>query len=136
LRLFPSLAIIPNVGEDSVNSQNQTPIAWGFLGADGSLTSLHIEQAYRGKGLARLLTKKLFKEGGYEAARLDGVGAEEDTERGEANQERDMAQRWCHADVALDNKSSRGLCRGLGGEEGWVVYWLRIKIGIFGCLSS
>jgi hypothetical protein len=26
----------------------------------------------------------------------------------------------------LNNESSRAVCRGLGGKEGWIVHWIRI----------
>lgn len=35
-------------------------IAWAFLGPDGSLTTLHVEPAFRGRGIAKVLTRRLF----------------------------------------------------------------------------
>lgn len=44
-------------GEDTPRGEL---IAWAFLGPDGSLTTLHVEPAFRGQGLAKMLTRRLF----------------------------------------------------------------------------
>ncbi|KAF4976590.1 hypothetical protein FZEAL_6768 [Fusarium zealandicum] len=79
-----------------------TPVSWAFLGwflstlslflltrlgFDGSLVSLHCEEPYRRRGLAKALAAKLFREKMLEFAD-DG---------------------WCSADVAPDNDGSRGM---------------------------
>jgi hypothetical protein len=111
LALLPSLAIFRTDEDDGA------PIAWAFLGLDGSLTSLHTEEECRGRGLANMLVSKLFREGGHPDS---PAGA-----RSATVEKDDKA--WFHADTALDNASSRAVCRALGGQEGWVVHWIRIK---------
>jgi ribosomal protein S18 acetylase RimI-like enzyme len=110
LGLLPSIAIFP----DSVDGKDTAPIAWSFLGPDASLSSLHVEPEWRGKGLAKKLAAKLFREG---SVGVFGAEGDEDV--------------WAHADVALGNSQSRGVCKSLGGVEKWQVYWLRIDLGRF-----
>jgi ribosomal protein S18 acetylase RimI-like enzyme len=117
LALFPSLAIF----RDDID--NGDPVAWAFLGADGSLTSLHTEPEYRGKGLAKILSGKLFREGGFLDNNIDTMLTA--ANKGERYTSEEA---WFHANVALNNKSSRRVCEGLGGKESWVVYWIRIDI--------
>ncbi|MCJ1316604.1 hypothetical protein MMC15_001925 [Xylographa vitiligo] len=85
-------------------------VAWAFLGPDGSLTSLHVEPEWRGRGLGKLVTRRLFGllGRGEGEAGFEGVGEGEE---------------WCHSDVATDNAGSIGVARGLGGEEGWECFW-------------
>jgi len=101
---LPSLAIYPGTNDPD-------PIAWSFLGPDGSLSSLHVESEWRGRGLARKLAARLFAEG-MKVYWGDG--------------DRD---KWAHADVAVDNAASNGVCRGLAGEYKFHVCWVRINIG-------
>lgn len=114
LALLPSLALFP-VTKEGEKEGDIRPVAWSFLGPDASLSSLHCEPAYRGKGFAKVLAGKLFREGGYgdEAKDMD-----EEVEGG----------RWAHADVTLDNVSSQGVCKGLGGEGAWNVVWIRVDL--------
>ncbi|RFU25339.1 hypothetical protein B7463_g10998, partial [Scytalidium lignicola] len=95
--LLPSAAVVSKTG---------SPIAWGFLGPDGSLTSLHCEEEYRGKGLAKAVAQKLFRE------RVKDFGPDG----------------FCHADVAEDNMRSQGVCRSLKGSAVWTTYWTWIDI--------
>ncbi|KIW03900.1 uncharacterized protein PV09_04743 [Verruconis gallopava] len=107
LTLLPSMAIFPDDGE------NHAPIAWAFLGPDGSLISLHTEPEFRGKGFAKSLASKLFREGDFVTQTKSNPA---------------YSTVWYHADVALDNNSSRRVCKGLGGEEAWIVYWIRVDL--------
>jgi hypothetical protein len=43
------------------HGERETPVGWGFLGKDASISSLHTEAEFRGKGLAVLLTMELLK---------------------------------------------------------------------------
>ncbi|CZR50582.1 uncharacterized protein PAC_00456 [Phialocephala subalpina] len=92
-----TMTLLPSV---AITFHNE-PIAWGFLGPDGSLTSLHCEEEYRGKGLAKAVALKLFRE--Y----TPHFGLE----------------RLQHADVAVDNLRSQGVCKSLKGVSSWKVYW-------------
>jgi len=46
--------------EKEGDTQRGELIAWAFLGPDGSLTTLHVEPEFRGKGIAKMLTRRLF----------------------------------------------------------------------------
>jgi hypothetical protein len=113
LALLPSLALFPVTKE---GEEEAGPIAWAFLGPDGSLSSLHCEPEYRGKGFAKVLARKLFREGGF-------GGKVKHLEQYEVD-----GGRWAHADVAVDNLSSQGVCKGLGGEGAWNVVWVRVDL--------
>jgi ribosomal protein S18 acetylase RimI-like enzyme len=82
---------------------NRQPVAWGFLGKDASLTSLHVEPRHRGKGLAGDVTRKLF------AMQDEVFGA---------------GTRLGHADVFESNSASRRVMEKLGGRSTWVVVWV------------
>jgi hypothetical protein len=109
LSLLPSLAVFP--------TDSDTPIAWAFLGPDGSLATLHTEHDYRGRGLAKAVTAKLFNE------KRKLFDEEEGKEEGG----------WLgHANVAIDNVQSSAVAKSLGGVPGWIVYWVRVDLGKFG----
>ena len=55
-----TLSILPNLG--IFPKESDSPISWAFVGLDASLTTLHVETEWRGKGLAKAVTTKLFKE--------------------------------------------------------------------------
>ncbi|KAI1333351.1 hypothetical protein F5Y16DRAFT_11232 [Xylariaceae sp. FL0255] len=82
---------------------NGKPIAWAFLGPDSSLSSLHCEEPYRGKGIAKAVAIKILrdhlKEYGNESP---GYG-------------------W--ADVDPANTQSQGVCRSLRGQVRWQISW-------------
>ncbi|KAL0932118.1 GNAT family protein [Colletotrichum truncatum] len=92
LLTFPSLVL---------KLADGTPIAWSFLGTDGSLSSLHCEEPYRKRGYAKALAAKLIKRSTIEYG-PDG---------------------WGSADVAPDNLGSRGMCKSLGGKHAWNCSW-------------
>lgn len=114
LALLPSLALFPATKEGE-KEEDISPVAWSFLGPDASLSSLHCEPEFRGKGFAKVLARKLFREGGFGDEAKD---TEEEIDSG----------RWAHADVALDNVSSQAVCKGLGGEGAWNVVWIRVDL--------
>jgi ribosomal protein S18 acetylase RimI-like enzyme len=111
LRKLPSVAIYPT-------ETSSEPIAWGFLGLDASLTTLHVEPAYRGLGLAKSLSLKLFSED-------MGTYCQHDPTFTEATH---VMGSYAHADVAVDNKSSQGVCEGLGGKWYFEVFWIRVDL--------
>ncbi|RBR11646.1 uncharacterized protein FIESC28_08873 [Fusarium coffeatum] len=90
-----------------IKLEDGTPISWAFLGFDGSLVSLHCEEPYRRRGLAKALAAKLFRERSLEFAD-DG---------------------WCCADVAPDNDGSRGMCKRLNGKPYWRISWVLLYVG-------
>lgn len=103
-----TLAVLPNLA--IFETETDRPVDWAFVGLDGSLTTLHTEQEWRGKGLAKMLTTKLFKE---KMGRFWEEGV----------------PRLAHGYVIDGNKESEGMCRSLGGVSEWQVYWLRVDLG-------
>lgn len=102
-----TLAILPNLGIFAADSD--APIGWAFIGLDASLTSLHVEPVWRGKGLAKAITTKLFRQ---KMDRFRGDGK----------------KHLAHGYVINGNKESEGMCRSLGGTSDWEVYWLRVDL--------
>lgn len=92
-------------------------IAWAYIGVDGSLSSLHVEPEHRGKGLAKAACRKLFRDLGVDPRGMGFLEVEGDAMEG-----------WAHSDVALENKESAGVARGLGGREGWRVRWVSVDL--------
>lgn len=106
LATVPSVAIFPS-------EPDSAPIAWCFLGVDGSLMTLHVEPEHRGRGLAKAATFKLWTE-------KFGAFDEEEGKRPEG---------WlAHSDVHVANKESAGVARSLGGVEGWMSWWVRVDL--------
>jgi hypothetical protein len=103
LERLPNLAVFPAEPADAA------PVAWAFVGLDGSLTTLHTEASHRRMGLAMTLTAKLFRE-------EMGVFWEEGMER------------LAHGNVAVGNEASASMCRRLGGKSVGEVYWIRVDL--------
>ncbi|KAI0890076.1 uncharacterized protein GGS22DRAFT_183427 [Annulohypoxylon maeteangense] len=95
--LLPSMAVYRDDG---------TPIAWAFLGPDSSLSSLHCEEEWRGKGFAKAVAVNIFRE---RLKDFDDDG-------------------HCWANVAPDNPKSQRVCKSLGGKVAWAVSWSRIDL--------
>ncbi|KAF3001397.1 hypothetical protein E8E13_007142 [Curvularia kusanoi] len=93
-------------------------VAWTFLGLDGSLTTLHTEPEWRGKGVARTVAASIIGE--Y----APGLAVDE---HGTA---------WSHADVYVGNVQSESVCNGLGGKAMWKHYWVRIDLAKAGSLAK
>ncbi|KAH8750954.1 hypothetical protein F5882DRAFT_75745 [Hyaloscypha sp. PMI_1271] len=85
----------------SIESSTCIPIAWAFLGPDGSLKLLHCEEEYRGRGFAKAVALKLFNDNAVDLVQ-DGL---------------------YHADVAVENLQSQGVCKSLKGTAEWTTYW-------------
>jgi hypothetical protein len=96
--------------------ENSVPVGWGFLGKDASLTSLHTEPEHRGKGLAVLLSKELFRR---QNEHFRSLG---DEEGGPAEVE------WAHADVAANNAASRKVMEKIGGQVQWETCWIEVEL--------
>lgn len=104
LAILPSLAIFPS-GSDQ-------PISWAFVGLDGSLTTLHVEPEYRGKGLAKAITAKLFRE-----------------KMGAFKEPHGTPVKVAHSVVIVGNEASSRVAQSLGGRSDWEIYWVRIDLG-------
>ena len=102
-----TLAVLPNVGIFTKDSEQ--PISWAFVGLDASLTTLHVEEEWRGKGLAKATTTKLFQE------KMDMFWEE-------------GLPKLAHGYVIVGNEESSGMCRSLGGKSNWECYWLRVDL--------
>lgn len=85
----------------AVYQSDGTPIAWVILGPDSSLSNLHCEEEWRGKGFAKAAAVKILRE------RLKEYDDDE----------------HCWADVAPDNPKSQRVCKSLGGKVAWSVSW-------------
>ena len=86
-------------------------VAWTFLGVDGSLTTVHTEEEWRGRGIAKAVAVRIMREHAGEIA-VDGEG-----------------NAWAHADVYVGNVQSESVCRSLGGKADASILWCRIDIG-------
>ena len=101
----------------AVFDEKERPIAWSFLGLDGSLTFLETDPEWRGKGIAKAIASKIFREN------APGLAMDE------------QGNAWAHADVYEGNVQSASVCRSLGGQVSWTLFWLRIDVGKAGQLS-
>ena len=92
-------------------------VGWGFVGKDGSLSSLHTEVEHRGRGLAMGVARELMRrsEGWFDVTR----GRTVRVERGDC---------WVHSDVSEDNMSSWRVMEKLGGKKMWRVSWIEIDL--------
>jgi len=104
-----TLRTLPRIAVYDVSAQDG-PVAWAFLGVDGSLSTLHVEEKYRGKGVARAVAVRLW----------------------ETNLEvftgKDGDEKWASADVATYNRESNAVCKALGGKVAYIDYWLRVDV--------
>lgn len=106
-----TLARLPNLAIFSKDDPaDAAPVAWAFVGLDGSLTTLHTEVEYRRLGLGMKLSAKLFRE---EMERFWEEGVE----------------RLAHGNVMVGNGASAGMCRNLGGRDWGEVYWVCVDLG-------
>ncbi|KAI8940227.1 hypothetical protein NX059_003931 [Plenodomus lindquistii] len=99
------------------DEDNGAIVAWTFIGLDGSLTTLHTEEDYRGKGIAKAVAANIIKQYASESA-IDAQG-----------------DAWSHADVYVDNVQSAIVCKSLGGIPLWKCFWLRVDLSVAGDLA-
>ncbi|KAK0734249.1 hypothetical protein B0T26DRAFT_634906 [Lasiosphaeria miniovina] len=93
-----TLLTLPNT---VVRLDDGIPIAWAFLGLDGTTKTLHVEEPYRRRGLAKAVAAKLMR------AHLKDYGDDG----------------WGGADVSVANLKSQAACKSIGGTLGWVLSW-------------
>ncbi|KAG8527051.1 uncharacterized protein KY384_008480 [Bacidia gigantensis] len=156
-REVPTLRQLGNVGirrlDDSGDGEGEL-VAWGFLSPDGSLSSLHVEDEHRGKGLAKGVCRRLLerlREGsgavGFEPLLPGDDGSSRGKEafaegtalvyekRSEEPQssvmevKRSQADGWAHSDIAEGNIESAGVAKAVGGSEGWRIHWVAVDLG-------
>ncbi|KAB8213950.1 hypothetical protein BDV33DRAFT_196506 [Aspergillus novoparasiticus] len=110
-QLQPHLSDSSDAAENSSDGAplGEMPIAWAFLGIDGSLATLHVEPEYRGQKLALHVSKEAMRRGMAEGGIWRHCG-----EEGEA---------WVHANVLESNIASRRVMEKLGGDIGWTSFY-------------
>ena len=130
LRLMPSSAVYVDQqknGKEKAEDEDEAgegemPIAWAFLGLDGALATLHVEEEHRGKGLALALSKETMRNGlknqGIFGA--NGIGVDSEV-KGEV-------EGWVHTEVAQYNVASRRVMEKIGGEVLSTVTWTVIEV--------
>lgn len=110
-------------------------MSWGFVGVDGSLSSLWTREGVRGKGLGRgvagMLCGALRGEGGEGGEGGGGgmVGREEIGGERMGFRGIGKGEGWVHADVQVGNQGSEGVMRAVGGREGWEERWVGVDLG-------
>ncbi|KAK3383013.1 hypothetical protein B0T24DRAFT_603292 [Lasiosphaeria ovina] len=102
-----TLLTLPNT---VVRLDDGTPIAWAFLGLDGTTKTLHVEEPYRRRGLAKAVAVNLMR------AHLQDYGDDG----------------WGGADVSVANLKSQAVCKSIGGTLGWVLSWVFIDLSSVG----
>ncbi|KAL4875093.1 hypothetical protein BJY04DRAFT_202704 [Aspergillus karnatakaensis] len=100
--------------------KEEMPIAWAFLGFDGSLCSLHVEEEFRGRGLAAVVAREVMKSG-VSRFETDSLAA---SLGGQVEGEK----QWFFADVAVENAASRRVMEKMGGLVGWTVVWIVVEV--------
>lgn len=94
----------PTNGELTIENDGDgkgTAIAWAFLGLDGTLITLHVEEGYRGLGLAKTIARQIMRN---HLGEYGGDG-------------------WGAADVFVSNTESQRVCRSIGGKVWWTLSW-------------
>jgi hypothetical protein len=108
-----TLLLLKNVALFKITGDKRIPIAWAFIGFDGSLATWWVEREWRARGCGTAVARKVMQHW-----------------RNGSN-EGNLAL-WGHADVAVDNWTSRRGMVGLGGVEGWIVRWLYVDLNGLG----
>lgn len=125
-RTLSTLRALPSIGIYTTSAAaggNTECVGWGFLSKDGSISSLHVEPAHRGKGLAVRATRALLDRQAETFARKgEPAGDEADAKDGRAW--------WGAADVEESNTASRRVMQKLGGVPWWGVQWVEIDVAV------
>lgn len=103
------------------SEEEETPIAWGFLGLDGALSTLHVEPAHRGKGLALPLCRQIMRCG-----MASGVFGAEGLPISDMDKEK--VGGWVHTEVAQYNRASRRVMEKIGGVVLATVIWMVVEV--------
>ncbi|KAH7627371.1 hypothetical protein B0T09DRAFT_181922 [Sordaria sp. MPI-SDFR-AT-0083] len=98
------------IGHGEEKGKEGEMVAWGFMALDGTLMTLHVEDQYRGKGLAKAVACKVMTDHIRDYGN-DGWGA---------------------ADVFVDNVRSQGVCKSIGGRVGWLLSWAVVDLATVG----
>ena len=120
-RTMETLASLENIGlfkhrlGGDEEAGDEMPIAWGFLGKDASVTSLHTEDNWRGQGVALILAEELIRKSANAFC-----NAEADDKPREVI--------YGHADVSEKNMGSRRVMEKLHGQIMWKVAWIEVDL--------
>lgn len=114
-----SEATLARLGGVCVRDAGGRVVGWGFLGVDGSLSSLFTEEGYRGQGLAKAVAGALVEGLGGMGERPVKMGY-----RGIGD-----GEGWAHSDIDADNKGSAAVARAIGGRVGWECRWISVDLG-------
>ncbi|KAK3337038.1 hypothetical protein B0T19DRAFT_437724 [Cercophora scortea] len=93
-----------------VRLDDGTPVAWAFGGLDGTLMTLHVEEPYRRRGLARAVACKVMRD------HVKDYGSDG----------------WGSADVFIHNHRSQGVCKSIGGKLSWSSTWAILDLSTVG----
>ena len=121
LSVMPGAAIYWD-GVKQQEGEEEMPIAWAFLGLDGALASLYVEEEHRGKGLALPLTRETMRRG------MDPKGVFGVEKLGLGGRLADELNAWVHTEVAQYNPGSRRVMQKAGGEVLSTVMWTVIEL--------
>lgn len=128
---------LAELGNICVRDTQGRLVSWGFLGVDGSLSSLYTEEGARGKGLGKAVARALVRglEKGGDGGKDEEV-REEKREEGGGVEELRMGFRgvgngegWVHSDIDPENKESAAVARAVGGRVGWECRWISVDLG-------
>ncbi|KAI5837441.1 hypothetical protein DFP73DRAFT_601011 [Morchella snyderi] len=108
-----TLLLLKNAALFKVTEDKRIPIAWAFIGFDGSLATWWVEEGWRARGCGTAVARKVMQHWRN------------------GSKEGNLAL-WGHADVVVDNWTSRRGMVGLGGVEGWIVRWLYVDLNGLG----
>ncbi|KAF2218080.1 hypothetical protein CERZMDRAFT_6542, partial [Cercospora zeae-maydis SCOH1-5] len=111
-----TLAVLPNVAIFETGTRK--PVAWVFVGLDGSLTTLHVEEEWRGKGLANMIAVKIWRE------KMETFWENE----GESGGQQKKGRRLAHDYVISGNEASKRVSEKLGGRHYADTFWVRVDL--------
>ena len=140
-RLLGYLKEVVNAGvyyrpREEEGSRKGELVAYAFVGKDGSLSSLEVKKAHRGKGLAGQLSRELFRRQADTfslPSNLNGfAGSDKNSSADKAQgMGREQREGWfSHADVGVDNTGSKRVMDKLGGKIMWRVCWVEVDLDV------
>lgn len=93
-------------------------VAFGFASGDGSLRTLHVDQEFRRKGLAKAVVRRLLNSGVFAPPKEGTFSASE-----QVYEEIEEPQPLAYSSVEKSNVASIKTFEGVGAAWRWDVYW-------------